>query len=105
MRASHFLAIAVALCLASCRAPEARIIDGGPTISQALGAVLANPRIVSRTVAADDLANVRLETSRCVQMPRGEVSCQVRLYSLGRGWSAPTPGRFVPSGGSWSFVF
>jgi hypothetical protein len=105
MRASLFLVFALALCLAACREPEARVIDGGPTMSEALSAVLSNGRIVSRNVSDADLSNVRLEASRCVHMPRGEISCQVRLYSLGRGWSAPTPGRFVPGDGGWSFVF
>lgn len=105
MRASLFLVFALALFLAACREPEARVIEGGPTMSEALGAVLGNARILPRDTNASDLHNVRLEASRCVLMPKGEVSCQVRLYSLGRGWSAVTPGRFVPSDAGWRFVF
>lgn len=106
MRASFFCVVAVvSVLVAGCQQPEARIIDNGPTTSEALRAVLANPRIVPQDAVASELKNVRLEASSCVPMPRGEISCRVRLYSLGRGWSAVTPGRFVPENGGWSFVF
>jgi hypothetical protein len=105
MRASVLFVIAFVFLLAACQSPEPRIIDGGPTTSEAIRAVLGNPRILPRNAVASELRNVRLDASRCVPMPRGEFSCQVRIYSLGRGWSAVTPGRFVPGDGEWSFVF
>lgn len=105
MRASVFLVIALMSLLSACQAPEPRIVHGGPTISEATRAVLGNPRILPRDAVVSELRNVRLDASRCVPMPRGEFSCQVRIYSLGRGWSAVTPGRFVPGDGEWRFEF
>ncbi|MCW5721199.1 MAG: hypothetical protein KIS86_08660 [Devosia sp.] len=101
-----FLVVAIlAFGLAACATPEPPIIPGGPTTSEAIRAVLNNPRILPRDAVASELRNVRLDATHCSMLPRGEVSCHVRLYSLGRGWSAVTPGRFVKGDQGWAFSF
>lgn len=105
MRAVYSCLAVLLLGLAACTRPEPPIISGGPTTSEAIRAVLNNPRILPQDAVASELRNVRLDATHCSVLPRGEVSCNVRLYSLGRGWSAVTPGRFVKEDETWSFAF
>lgn len=91
--------------LSGCSTSEAPLIAGGPTPSQAIDAMLANPRIIERDRIAGVESRVRLEATDCARHPNGVVTCWVRLYSIGRGWSAPSMGRFAPSADQWSFDF
>ncbi len=91
--------------LSGCSASEAPLVAGGPTPTQAIDAMLANPRILQRDRVAIVEDRVRLEATDCSKHPNGVVTCRVRLYSIGRGWSAPSMGRFTPEDGDWSFEF
>jgi len=104
MRTLHVVALIGFFALCGCSSQEAPLIAGGPTPTQAIDAMLSNARIVNRdeSVRRD---RVRLEATGCAKHPNGVVTCRVRLYSIGRGWSAPSMGRFTDSGGQWSFDF
>lgn len=104
MRTSFFIAVLTAW-LVACAAPEPPIIPGGPTTSEAIRALLDNPRILPPEAVASELRNVRLDATHCAMLPKGEVSCNVRIYTLGRGWSAVTPGRFIKGDEGWIFSF
>ena len=93
------------VALAGCSSGEAPLIDGGPTPTQAIDAMLSNPRILERQRVAIIEERVKLEATGCAKHPNGVVTCRVRLYSIGRGWSAPTMGRFTETNGTWSFDF
>jgi hypothetical protein len=104
MRTLYAVALAGILALSGCSSGEAPLIAGGPTPTQAIDAMLSNSRILERdvTIQRDRL---RLEATGCAKHPNGVVTCRVRLYSIGRGWSAPSMGRFIDTGGRWSFDF
>lgn len=91
--------------LCGCSSSEAPLIAGGPTPSQAIDAMLANPRILQRDRVAAVEKRVRLEATDCAGHPNGVVTCWVRLYSIGLGWSAASMGRFTPDNGGWTFDF
>ncbi|HWV21455.1 MAG TPA: hypothetical protein VN036_10535 [Devosia sp.] len=99
------LAIAGAMMLAGCSSGEAPLVAGGPTPTQALDAMLNNARILERQRVAIVEDRVKLEATECAKHPNGVVTCRVRLYSIGRGWSAPSMGRFTEAGGQWTFDF
>lgn len=104
MRALQVVLVAGMIGLAGCSSGEPVLIAGGPTASQAIDAMLGNARILERdvTIRKD---RVRLEATGCAKHPNGTVTCRVRLYSIGRGWSAPSMGRFTETSGAWSFDF
>jgi hypothetical protein len=99
-----FLAVAAVLVLAGCSTGEAPLIAGGPTPTQAVDAMLGNPRILERDRAIVR-ERIRLDATDCAKHPNGVVTCRVRLYSIGRGWSAPSLGRFTNVDGRWTFDF
>lgn len=77
----------------------------GPTPTQAIDAMLSNARILERQRVAIVEDRVKLEATDCAKHPNGVVTCRVRLYSIGRGWSAPSMGRFTETDGRWAFDF
>lgn len=93
------------VALAGCKPGERPLVSGGPTPSQAIAAMLSNPRILERDRVEIVEKNVRLDATGCAKHPNGVVTCRVRLYSLGRGWSAASMGRFTPVNGQWTFDF
>jgi hypothetical protein len=99
-----FLAVVAVLVLAGCSTGEAPLIAGGPTPTQAVDAMLGNPRILERDRAIVR-ERIRLDATDCAKHPNGVVTCRVRLYSIGRGWSAPSLGRFTNVDGRWTFDF
>ena len=99
------LAWAGLMMLAGCSAGETPLISGGPTPTQAIDAMLSNPRILERERASIVEERVKLEATGCAKHPNGVVTCRVRLYSIGRGWSAPSMGRFSQNEGKWTFDF
>lgn len=105
MQPLGLLAIVGVLVLAGCSSGEAPLVAGGPTPTQAIDAMLSNARILERqrmTIVED---RVKLEATDCSKHPNGVVTCRVRLYSIGRGWSAPSMGRFTEQDGRWAFDF
>lgn len=92
------------LSLAGCSAGEQPLIAGGPTPTEAIDAMLDNIRILDLDQAINE-DHVRLDATDCARHPNGVVTCRVRLYSLGRGWSAPSVGRFTKTQDTWSFDF
>lgn len=105
MQPLNVLVIAGLMVLAGCSSGEAPLIAGGPTPTQAIDAMLGNSRIVERQLVAIDKSRVKLDATECAKHPNGVVTCRVRLYSIGRGWSAPSMGRFTEADGEWSFDF
>lgn len=106
MKPPFYAAVLVGLVfLCGCSSSEAPLVAGGPTPTQAIDAMLANPRILQRDRVAVVEKRVRLEATDCSKHPNGVVTCWVRLYSIGRGWSAASMGRFTLDGGNWSFDF
>jgi len=105
MQPLRALALVGLMILAGCSAGEAPLIAGGPTPTQAIDAMLDNPRILERERATIIEERVKLEATGCARHPNGVVTCRVRLYSIGRGWSAPSMGRFTETEGSWAFDF
>ena len=104
MQPLHAIALAGLIALAGCNSGEAPLITGGPTPTQAVDAILANHRILGRdrTIVEE---RVKLEATGCAKPPNGVVTCRIRLYSIGRGWSAPSMGRFSETNGHWNFDF
>ena len=104
MQSLHAIALAGLIALAGCSAGEAPLIAGGPTPTQAVDAILTNHRILERdrTIVEE---RVKLEATDCAKHPNGVVTCRIRLYSIGRGWSAPSMGRFSETDGTWNFDF
>lgn len=104
MQPFRALALAGLMALAGCSSGETPLISGGPTPTQAVDAILANTRILERdrTIVEE---RVKLEATGCAKHPNGVVTCRIRLYSIGRGWSAPSMGRFTEAQGAWSFDF
>lgn len=105
MRSLRFLAMAGVVLLGGCSSGEAPLIAGGPTPTQAIDAMLGNARILERERVAIVEERVKLDASDCAKHPNGVVTCRVRLYSIGRGWSAPSMGRFTEVDGRWTFDF
>ncbi|MBO9587080.1 hypothetical protein [Devosia sp.] len=105
IRPLGMLAIVGVLALAGCSSGEAPLIAGGPTPTQAIDAMLSNARILERQRVAIVEDRVKLEATDCAKHPNGVVTCRVRLYSIGRGWSAPSMGRFTEMDGHWTFDF
>lgn len=105
MQPLGMLAFVGALVLAGCSSGEAPLIAGGPTPTQAIDAMLSNARILERQRVAIVEDRVKLEATDCAKHPNGVVTCRVRLYSIGRGWSAPSMGRFTEMDGHWTFDF
>lgn len=105
MRLIGCLAVIGVAMLAACSSGEAPLIAGGPTPSQAIDAMLSNSRILGRAQEAIIKERVKLDASECARHPNGVVTCRVRLYSIGRGWSAPSMGRFTEVNGRWTFDF
>lgn len=105
MRSMRFPAIAGLALLAGCSSGEAPLIAGGPTPSQAIDAMLDNARILQPGRVAIVEERVKLDASDCASHPNGVVTCRVRLYSIGRGWSKPSMGRFTEVDGRWTFDF
>jgi hypothetical protein len=105
IRSRSFLAAIGLVLLVGCSAGEAPLIPGGPTPSQAIKAMLSNSRILERERVSIVEDRVKLEASECAKHPYGVVTCRVRLYSIGRGWSAPSMGRFTEVDGRWNFDF
>jgi hypothetical protein len=104
MRSLCALALAGTIALSGCSSGEAPLIPGGPTPGQAIAAMLGNARILDKNVDIVE-ERVRLEATGCAKHPNGVVTCRVRLYSIGRGWSAASMGRFTETGGTWTFDF
>ncbi|KKB80317.1 hypothetical protein VW35_07915 [Devosia soli] len=104
MRTLQVVAVLGFFTLLGCSSEEPPLITGGPTVTQAIDAMLGNGRILQRdvTIRRD---RVRLEATGCAKHPNGVVTCRVRLYSIDRGWSAPSMGRFTEAGGAWIFDF
>lgn len=105
MRPFGMLAFAGLMVLAGCSSGEAALIAGGPTPTQAIDAMLDNARILESQSAEIVRDRVKLEATDCAKHPNGVVTCRVRLYSIGRGWSAPSMGRFTETDGRWVFDF
>lgn len=105
IRPLAMLAIVWVVALAGCSSGEAPLIAGGPTPTQAIDAMLSNARILERQRVAIVEDRVKLEATECAKHPNGVVTCRVRLYSIGRGWSAPSMGRFTEMDGHWTFDF
>ncbi|KRA97451.1 hypothetical protein ASD83_09965 [Devosia sp. Root685] len=105
MQPLGMLAIVGALALAGCSSGEAPLIAGGPTPTQAIDAMLGNTRILESQSVVIVRDRVKLDATDCAKHPNSVVTCRVRLYSIGRGWSAPSMGRFTETGGQWSFDF
>lgn len=101
----RLLAVFGVVLLVGCSAGEAPLIAGGPTPSQAIDAMLSNARILERQRVAIIEERVKLDATGCAKHPNGVVTCRVRLYSIGRGWSAPSMGRFTEVDGRWTFDF
>ena len=100
------LVLALVIGLAGCSSSkEAPLVAGGPTSTQAIAAMLENPRIRHRRDIDDLRKNLRLEATGCVRHPNGTVACRVRIYSIGRGWSDAAMGRFINDAGRWVFDF
>jgi hypothetical protein len=99
------LAVVGALAVAGCVGGEKPLVSGGPTPTQAISAILDNARIISREQAAAVGDKVRLDATECAKHPNAVVTCRVRIYSIGRGWSAPAMGRFTQVDGRWVFDF
>lgn len=105
MQPLGILAIVGVLVLAGCSSGEAPLIAGGPTPTQAIDAMLSNARILERGRMSIIEDRVKLDATECAKHPNGVVTCRVRLYSIGRGWSAPSMGRFTETDGEWAFDF
>lgn len=105
MRWLAVLAIVGLAALVGCSSGEAPLVAGGPTPTQAIDAMLSNSRILERERVAIVEDRVKLEATECAKHPNGVVTCRVRLYSIGRGWSAPSMGRFTETDGRWTFDF
>jgi len=99
------LAVLGVAMLAACSSGEAPLVAGGPTPSQAIDAMLSNSRILGRGQGTIIKERVKLDASDCAKHPNGVVTCRVRLYSIGRGWSTPSMGRFTEVNGNWTFDF
>jgi hypothetical protein len=99
------LAVVGTLAIAGCVGGEKPLVSGGPTPTQAISAILNNARIISRERAAAVGDKVRLDAMECAKHPNAVVTCRVRIYTIGRGWSAPSMGRFALVGGKWVFDF
>lgn len=104
MQPLHAIALAGLIALAGCSTGEAPLVAGGPTSTEAVDAILANTRILERDRSIVE-ERVKLEATGCAKHPNGVVTCRIRLYSIGRGWSAPSMGRFTEVHGDWNFDF
>lgn len=103
MRALQMIVVGLALAIAGCANDDPTLVEGGPTRSQALQAVLGNMAIVP---PGADTSNTSLQASDCTKVAGNMVQCTIKLYSATRGWSQPTTGHFMPSGGNtWMFSF
>lgn len=103
MRALQIVVLGFCLVVGGCANNDPAVIEGGPSRSQALRAVLSNIAIVP---AGTDTSNISLEAKNCTKLGASMVQCTIRLYSVARGWSEPTVGQFMRSGSdNWMFSF